>query len=142
MRRKRFCLLSFLLCMVLLFNISAYAAEMRASSYINSKIVSLSVSRNGDLNIYFYVYSNGTMDTLGASRIEIERYNGTRWIVEHTFTSRNAPEIQTSKDWEHEATLTYTPDYTGTDYRAVVTFYAKDANGSDSIKATSKTVTT
>ena len=82
------------------------------------------------------------MDTLGASRVVIERYNGSRWIAEYTFTPRNTPEIQTSRDWGYDAILTYTPDYTETDYHAVVTFYAEDANGSDSIKVTTNTVTT
>ena len=82
------------------------------------------------------------MDTIGASKIDIKRYDGSRWITEETLTVRDYPEIQTSKAVRHSASIAYTPDYTGATYQAVVTAYAEDSSGSSTSQATTAQVRT
>lgn len=130
------------LVVLMILSTTAFAADARASSRIDRATATLSVTSSGDLYVYFTVLASGTMDTLGANKIDIQRQDGSRWITEETLTTRDYPEIQTSNAARHSATVTYTPDYTGATYRVVVTAYAKDSSGSSTSQATSSQVRT
>ena len=129
-----------LLCMAMLCSIPAYAAEARASDRIMHSTATLSKKSNGDLSIYFSVQGTGKMDVIGASSVEIQRNTIFGWVTEYTFMPSNAPEIQAENKFQHSATLTYSPLFTGKEYRAVVTIYVKDVSGEITQKLTSKTV--
>lgn len=129
-----------LLCMAMLCSIPAYAAEARASDRIMHSTATLSKKSNGDLSIYFSVQGTGKMDVIGASSVEIQRNTIFGWVTEYTFMPSNAPEIQAENKFQHSATLTYSPLFTGKEYRAVVTIYVKDVSGESTQKLTSKTV--
>lgn len=129
--------LSVLLCMVMLCNIPVHAAEIRASDRIVRSVVTLSEKSNGDLSVYFSVQANDRMEKIGATSVAIQRSSGSGWVLEFTFTLSNAPEIQAENQFQHSATLTYTPRYTGVEYRAVVMIYAKDAAGISTQQLTS-----
>lgn len=131
-----------ILVVLMILSTTAFAADARASSRISRVIPSLCVTNSGDLSVSFTVLATGTMDTVGASKIDIQRYNGSRWVTEETLTTRDYPEIQTSNAARHSATVTYTPDYTGATYQAVVTGYAKDSSGSSASQATTAQVST
>ena len=131
----------FLLC-AMLFSTIAFATNSRASSRIDRFNVNLYVDSSGELCTNFYVAANGKMDSLGVSKITIQRYNGSRWIVESTLTVRNYPDMQTSNVSQHSAAISYTPAYTGATYRAVVTAYAEDSYGSSTSEATTGQVRT
>lgn len=72
-------ILPVLLCMVLLCNVPAYAAEARASSRIAHSGVSLSKKSTGDLSVYFYVQATDVMEKIGASSVAIQRSSGNSW---------------------------------------------------------------
>lgn len=117
-------------------------ALARASSQIVSCEANLSLLRNGDLQIFYFVDAVNTMDTLGASSIAVQRYSGSWWITEYTYTTRNAPEIQGSDVSGYGLKLDYTPDYSNAAYRAVVYFYAKSGSQTSTAQATTVQVTT
>ena len=130
-----------LLCFIMLCSTSAYAAETRASERIDRSSVTLSKKSNGDLSISFSVRATGSMDVLGATSLEVQRYTTSGWSVEYTYTPGNTPELQVKNKIRHDLTLTYSPLYKGEEYRAVVIIYAEDASGSSSKQLTSRTVT-
>ncbi len=135
-------LVSFLLICVMLFSMTALAAEARASTRITSTTATISVKSDGDLKIRYVIVATGTMDTLGASSIKIERYNGSKWVTEYTYTVANTSDLQTSNAIQYSNTLTHTPEYTGTSYRAVVSFIAKDSSGTSTKESTTSSVAT
>ncbi len=69
------------------------------------------------------------MDVIGASSVEVQRNPIFGWVTEYTFTTSNAPSIQAEDKFQHSATLTYSPLFSGEEYRAVVIIYAEDATG-------------
>ncbi len=137
MRKKAICGVLFALLLILA-STTAFAADTRASSRIMSYSAELRVGSDKGLNIYFSVTASSTMDIIGASRIDIQRYNGSRWITECTLTVEDEPEMQTSDAVRHSAIITYAPSYSGSDYRAAVTVYAKDGFGFSTAQVTTK----
>jgi len=131
-----------LLCMTMLCSIPVYAAETRASDRIYRSAVSLSPKSNGDLSVYFSVQGTGKMEVIGASSVEIQRNTIFGWVTEYTFTTNNAPEIQAKDKFQHSAILTYTPLFTGVEYRTVAMIYVKDAAGTSTQQLTSRTMQT
>jgi hypothetical protein len=125
----------------MLCNISAYAAEMRASSQISLYSATLAKRSNGDLRLTYYIVATKTMDDIGASKVVVERYSGTRWVTEHTYSIKDTPELQTNEAKQYSNNLTFTPIYSGSDYRVTVTFYVKDSSGSSTKVVTTNTVT-
>lgn len=134
-------ILSVLLCMVMLCNVPAYAIEARADDRIMHSTAMLSKKSNGDLNISFSVQGTGKMDVIGASSVEIQRNTIFGWVTEYTFTPSDAPEIQAENKFQHSATLTYSPLFTGKEYRAVVMIYVENASGTSTQQLTSKVLT-
>jgi len=130
-----------MLCMAMLCNVPAYAIEARADDRIMHSTAMLSKKSNGDLSISFSVQGTGKMDVIGASSVEIQRNTIFGWVTEYTFTPDNAPEIQAENKFQHSATLTYSPLFSGKEYRAVAMIYVEDATGTSTQKLTSKTVT-
>lgn len=130
-----------LLCMIMLCNVPAHAAEMRSSERIHYSSVSLSKKSDGDLSIYFSVRATGIMEKIGASSVEIQRNTIFGWVTEYTFTPDDAPEIQAENKYQHSAALTYSPLFKGKEYRAVVMIYVENATGVSTQELTSKTIT-
>lgn len=130
-----------LLCMAMMCNIPAYAAETRASDRIYHSAASLSKKSNGDLSVYFSVQGTGKMDIIGASSVEVQRNTILGWVTEYTFTPDNAPEIQAESKYQHSATLTYSPLFTGKEYHVVVMIYVENASGTSTQELTSKMLT-
>lgn len=138
MKKKRpVRILLVLLCMTMLCSIPAYAAETRASDRIYRSAVSLSKKSNGDLSVYFSVQATGIMEKIGATSVAIQRSSGSGWTTEFTFSTSNTPALLAEDtDWKG-MTLTYSPRYTGVEYRAVAMIYAKDAAGISTQRLTS-----
>lgn len=125
-----FRILSTLLCMVMLCGIPAHAVETRASDRIYHSTATLSKASNGDLSVFFSVRATGIMEKIGATSVAIQRSSGNGWTTEYTFNTSNTPALLLSNsDW-HGMVLTYSPRFTGVEYRAVVMIYVKDATGS------------
>lgn len=126
-----------LLCLTMLCNIPAYAVEARASDRIYNSAVTLSKKSNGDLRVYFSVRATGIMEKIGATSVEIQRSSGSGWTTEYTFNTSNTPALLAEDtDW-NGMTLTYSPRYTGVEYRAVVMIYVKDTTGVSTQQLTS-----
>lgn len=135
-------ILLILLCLVMLFNIPAYAAETRASDRIVRSTVTLSKKSNGDLSIYFSVQANDRMEKIGATSVAIQRNSGSSWVTEYTFNTSNTPALLRDNKDRHSMVLTCSPQFTGVEYRAVVMIYVEDAAGVSSQKLTSRTIAT
>lgn len=137
MRKRVTCGVLFTL-LLMLVSTTAFASDTRASSRIMSYSAELRTGSDGDLNIYFSITASSTMDVIGASQIDIQRYNGSRWVSECVLTVADKPEMQTSKAVRHSAIITYTPNYSDLDYHATVTVYAKDGSGSSTAQVTTR----
>ena len=137
MRKKVTCgVLSALLLMLV--STTAFALDTRASSRIMSYSADSRVGSDGDLNIFFSITASSTMDVIGASRIDVQRYSGSRWVTECSITVKDEPKMQTSDAVRHSTIISYTPIYSNSDYRAVVTVYAKDSSGFSTAQVTTK----
>lgn len=92
------------------------------------------------LEIWFDVVSNGMMDEIGVSYIELERSsNGSSWSSVKIFYPENYPQMiceDTSIAYDY---VSYTGSY-GYYYRAYVTFYAKNSRGRGNAHQYSETV--
>ncbi len=132
-------ILSVLLCVVMLGSISAHAVEARADDRIMNSTATLSKKSNGDLSVYFSVRANDVMEKIGASSMEIQRSSGNGWVTEYTFNTSNTPTLQRENKDQHGMVLTYSPRFSGVEYRAVVMIYVKDATGVSTQQLTSKT---
>lgn len=122
-------ILPVLLCVVMLCGLPVNAAEVRASDRIAYSTATLSKASNGNLSVYFSVQATGIMEKIGAGSVAIQRSYGNGWVTEYTFNTSNTPTLlMENRDW-HGMVLTYSPRFTGEEYRAVVTIYVEDASG-------------
>lgn len=134
--------MSFFFAILMILSTSAFAVDMRASSRIATSSVRIKMGVDSNLWVYFSINAVYTMDDIGASRITIQRYSGSRWITESIITPEDMPELQTSNELRHSAAVPYSPEYSGYSYRAVVTVYATDSTGTSTTTLTSDSVTT
>lgn len=133
-------ILSVLLCMAMLCSIPAHAVETRASDRIAYSTAMLSKASNGNLSIFFSVRATGIMQKIGATSVAIQRSSGSGWVTEYTFNTSNTPTLLVeNSDW-NGMVLTYSPRFTGVEYRAVVMIYVKDGTGVSTQQLTSRTV--
>lgn len=117
---------------------SCLCVEARASSRIAYSATSLSKKSDGGLSVYFSVRASDVMEKIGASSVEIQRSSNGDWMTEYTFTIINTPTLlRENKDW-HSMVLTYSPRFSGGEYRAVVMIYVKDATGVSTQRLISK----
>lgn len=65
--------------MLLMLNVSAFAAEERNSNYFSSYGTAISRLGSGDLKITFSCDAVGTASQLGVSSFSIYEYDGSRW---------------------------------------------------------------
>lgn len=133
--------MSLLFAVLMLMSTPVFAMDMRASTRIDSSSAIVKAGTDGNLWIYFSVDAVSVMDDLGASKIAIQRYSGSRWITESTLTPEDVPEMQTTDDIWHSATIPYSPKYSGYSYRAVVDIYATNSTGTSTKTLTSHSVT-
>lgn len=133
-------ILAVLLCMVMLCSIPAHAVETRASDRIAYSTVTLSKASNGDLSVFFSVRATGLMEKIGATSVVIQRSSGSGWVTEYTFNTSNTPTLLRDNKDRHSMVLTYSPLFTGMEYRAVVMIYVKDATGISTQQLTSRMV--
>ena len=132
---------SLLFAVLMLMSTSTFAMDMRASTRIVSSSAIVKSGTDDNLWVYFSINDFSTMDDIGASKISIQRYSGSRWITESTLTPADVPEMQTSDALWHYATIPYSPKYSGYSYRAVVDVYATDSTGTSTKTLTSQSVT-
>lgn len=134
--------ISLFFAIIMIISTSSFAIDTRASSRIERTATQVKMDTDGNLWVYFSVNAFSIMDDIGASRIAIQRYNGSSWITECTLTPDDEPEMQASNELWHYATIPYSPKYSGYSYRAVVNIYATDSTGTSTKTLTSTPVTT
>lgn len=132
---------SLLFAVLMLMSTSVFALDMRASTRIVSSSAIVKAGTDDDLWIYFSINAVSIMDDIGANKIMIQRYSGSRWVTESTLTPTNTPEMQTTNALRHSATIPYSPKYSGCSYQAVVTVYATNSSGTSTKTVTSYPVT-
>ena len=115
----------------LLLSSMAFAATPKASKYLAAYYATISETTDGNLSIYINVAAPANMAHLGASRISVQRYTGSYWRTEYNYTYPETPELQGENVGIYSATVVYEPQYPGSSYRAVVTFYGANSSGSD-----------
>lgn len=117
-------------------------ASARASDYFNSYAASINKNSDNTISVDFTVTATDVMPTLGVSSIQIQKLNSSTgsWTTSYTFTTSNTSGLQTSSKSKHSNTVTSSSSFSAGTYRAYVTFYAKDASGSDSKTYTTTSV--
>ena len=127
-----------IICMLLvctsLFVVPAQATsivEPRASAFFSSYGTDLYKTSSSSFQIWFDVVSNVvTMDVLGVSEIIVYRSADQQsWTKMRTYTMENYPQMVAQNTCSHDGYVTYNYATTGYYYRAYITFYAKNGNG-------------
>ena len=117
------------------FSISAYAAqnnttEPYASTYFANYSAEIIPGNDGEIIIRYSVQAKTTMTELGASKVVVQEKSGSTWTNKKTFNKSTTPSMVGSNRAVFSKDLSYSGTE-GKEYRAVVTFYAKDSSGSD-----------
>ena len=131
---KRFIrIVSVVLVIAALLAVPAQAAEtmdQRGSSYFASVCTYLWHVSGTTFEVWFDVTGVRGMDEIGASSIAIQRStDGQSWSTVKTFSKSSYPSMVDQNTGCHASYVTYTGS-TGYYYRAKVTIYAKNSNGS------------
>lgn len=138
--KKLFSIVALFLLVAMTLPAEVKAMESRTSSNIQYCMADVSVGRDGNLSIFFSIMASGTMDTLGASSISIQRYDGSRWSVECNLSTKDFPEMQTTDATMYTITIPYTPTHAGSYYRVVIVACAKNNSGTSTDLATSRQI--
>jgi hypothetical protein len=138
---KRFICSSLILSIMLILCISGFAFASRVgSTHLQSYSSSIVAEGNGIIQVYFEVEGMGKMTSLGVTQIEVQKKVGTAWVPDITLKSNNYPNFLASNTSTHSSSVRVT-GVAGTQYRAIITFYAANSTGSDSKDHASPTAT-
>lgn len=134
-------IISLILVITILAAIPVYAAaaEARASAYFSSYSAYISTSGSGKIDVNFNVVGTGTMTKIGSSVVQIFKADGTR-VASCSFALNAYSYIMGYNTFSHSASVPYA-GVSGQRYYAIVTFFAKDSKGSDTLNYTTSTVT-
>ena len=124
--KKRYArLLAALLCLTILFCLSAQAVEPYGSSLISTHSATITKASDGYLHVTFTIGANRVCDVIGASSVVIQRKSGSSWVDEKTYAATSTPELQTTNSSYYSLVIKYKPQYSDATYRAQVNLYAK-----------------
>lgn len=127
--------------LILIFcSVTASAVDLRASSRITYATASMTKERDGNICISLYLKAKDIMNELGADNVEIQRYTGTKWVSEYTIELKDMPELMIENESSFELIFTYSPQYSKNSYRAKVSYYAEDGEGSSRLNVTSNSI--
>ena len=140
MKKRTYKLIVVIIAVLLFITVPVNAAVFRASDYLSVYSAALIKTSTGELSLYFRVTAPAKMDYLGANRIYIQRYTGSYWTTEYTYTYPEEPSLQGENVVRYSQTLIYEPLYSSAQYRAVVVFYAAKGSGSDTGTYTTNSV--
>lgn len=138
MKKKAYKVILFILIMAMALSTVAFAAEARASEYIRSTTTYISAS-NGVVTVDFRIYATGVMTDIGVKKVEFYTESGSL-VKTCSYTSSAYSYMMTSGTYTYYESVTYNGT-AGTSYYAVVTFYAGNSTGSDSVTDTTDVVT-
>lgn len=123
----------------ILLSLTAFAVEPRTSQYIYTSYASAFKEESGNVKIEFTLSTLGTMTKIGASKIEVYKSDDT--LVEtFKYTTKGYEDMMGSNTSRYSSSINYS-GVPGQKYYAVVTFYASNSSGSDTVTYTTATVT-
>ena len=132
--------LSLVLILSLLAAALCLPAAARSSDYISRSDALIAKSGTNSISIKTTTGSGSSMTSIGVTTIVIEQSaNGTSWTPVRTYSSRYTAAMLGHNVMTHTYTQT-SPGPVNYSYRALVTFYAADKNGSDSFSLYSAVV--
>ncbi|MPM14479.1 hypothetical protein SDC9_60842 [bioreactor metagenome] len=127
---------AFLLALTLLFTSAAAANNsIQASQYIRNYSASITAKSGGEIAIDGSVTGTGIMDTIGVKTLNIQKYQSGAWSTVRSFS-----DVYEYESAQADFYATY-QGVEGSQYRAVITFYAASGGGSDSRILTTSSVT-
>ena len=116
----------------MVFSTAALAAETpepRASNYFTSSSVYFWHTSGNNYQIWFDVTAKGTMQKLGTSQIRVQQSSDeVNWTTVKTYNMEDYSQMTTTGTGHYVNYVDYTAT-TGYSYRAIVTLYAKNSNG-------------
>lgn len=124
-------IVSIIMSVVLFFAIPVFAEESGtySSIFFGSYDSAIYNTSGRNLEIWFDVVGNGSMDEIGVTCIELERSsNNSDWTVVKTFLPEDYPQMICENTAMNYDCVSYLGTY-GYYYRAYVTFYAKNSRG-------------
>ena len=143
MLRKVHSLLSLILTFAIIFTLTATAtaATPRASDYFSFTEAFISKGDDGEIIVEFDTSATKTMRELGAKEIIIyERQRDGSYDEVESFTRYNTNGLIDTNTSAAYGRVTY-EGTAGTKYYATVVFYAKDANGSETLYSDTRVIT-
>ncbi len=106
-----------------------------SSQYISSYSATITPGTNGLIELNCSVIGTGIMSTIGIRTIQLQKYVSGTWTNVKTWNNYfNYNDIQASFYASYQGSV-------GSQYRAVITFFAENQNGSDSRVVTTSSVT-
>lgn len=119
-----------LLVATMVISIPVFAAgEQRASNYFARTSTYLEKVSGTTFEVWFNVTAVDRMDQLGVKTIKIQKSSdGTNWMTMKTYSKDNYSQMIDTNAVSHADCVTYIGSV-GYYYRAYVTFYAKNSNG-------------
>lgn len=128
--------------MILTFAFGTFTtASARASDYFDSYVAYITKNSDKTITVDFTANATGTMTTLGASSIQIQKSTTSGWSTVYTFTTSNTTGLQKSSAVTYTKAFTTPDTFSAGTYRAYVTFYAKNSSGSENKYYTTSSVT-
>ena len=129
--KKMIRIFSLVIATVILLSIPVYADESNtySSLFFASYDSFIHVPSGRNLEIWFDVVGNGSMDEIGVSYIDLERSSdGINWTVVRTFLPEDYPQMIYEDSGFNCDYISYMGAY-GYYFRAYVTYYAKNSRG-------------
>lgn len=108
----------------------------RASDYLSLYTVSLNAMGDGEMEVDFYVLGKRMMDEIGVTKIRIEKKVSGVWKYDRTLYEEDYADMMIEDSRNHKSSVAFTGT-PGVEYRATITAYAADADGSDAKTTTS-----
>lgn len=135
-------LLTVILAVCLIPSAAAGVIAPLASDYFrDAEIDNVTAVTGGKLDVRATASATGRMSKLGVSEITIQKKGLIFWSDAATTTGTVANGMLVTSAQYYDQTITFSGLTAGEKYRAVVTFYAEDSSGGDSISKTSDAVT-
>lgn len=119
----------------------AYAAEARASAYLDSYSAYVYRAGGGQLQVWFDINAAGTVDDVGALTIILQSSSdGSTWSHVKTYQYTTYTNMMAHNTYYHNSHVNYYGASTSLYYRAYVTVWAGKDGGGDSRQVVTRTV--
>ena len=112
---------------------------MRTSEYFDGMEVWAESYGSGSIRIYADIKAMGQMSRIGMNEIEIQCLSSGKWRTVDTISGTTRNGMLTSNARSYYGSYIYDGS-SGKTYRAIVTVYAQNKNGSDSVSVTTNSV--